>query len=223
MSFAKASTWFGDSAKTSVPSCCRSCLSQRATALSPSGHDAANAAAGKTATATRAAAISLVRRGRLLVVVAVGGVGRRCIRDLGQNLRLVRQRSAAVTGRLLALATLGADAHGLALLGLGRSDDLDVDLALAVVRPADIGLGDLDRGARLHLGPQHRVGERVLDVALDRAAQRPGTHGRVESLLDQEVLRVVREVERELALRHRLPDAPQEEIDDRLDLVLLEL
>src|ERR1700749_3525804 len=64
---------------------------------------------------------------------------------------------------------------------LGRDlarDEGDVHL---VARFAVLGAraADEDRRARLELPPQHVVGERILDVALDRAAQRPGTHRRV--------------------------------------------
>ena len=58
--------------------------------------------------------------------------------------------------------------------------------------------GRSTRGHRA--GLQHLVGERVLDVALDRAAQRPGAHGRVPALVDQQLLGVLREVELQLVL-----------------------
>src|SRR3954451_18714096 len=207
MSFARASTWLGDRPNTSVPSCFRSCLSQRAVALAPSGHDDANATDGRRrAAAPRAAAALFLRI-----------LSRGYVRHVRKHFRLVGQLG------LRLIAALSADADGLALLRLRRSDDLDVDLAFAVVRPTDIGLRHLDGRTGLHLGPQHRIGERVLDVALDRATQRPRTHRRIEALLDQEVLRVVVEVERQLALRHRLPDPPQQQVDDLLDLVLLQL
>src|SRR5919201_3262114 len=63
-------------------------------------------------------------------------------------------------------------------------DDRDVDLVLVLAV-------DEDRRARLELAAEHEVGEGILDVALDRAAQRPGAHRRVVALLDQQLLRLV--------------------------------
>ena len=70
---------------------------------------------------------------------------------------------------------------------------------------------------------QHLVGERVLDVALDRAAERAGAHGGVPALFDQQVLGLVGEVERQLALRERLADPLEQQLDDGGDLLLGEL
>src|SRR4051794_20047315 len=115
------------------------------------------------------------------------------------------------------VAAAGADADRLGLL-LGR-DDLERDLGLlALGRPADH-----HRAAGHELGAQDEVGQRVLDVALDRAAQRPGAHRRVPPLVDQQVLGILGELELELTLGQGLPDAAQEQLDDRLDLVLLQL
>src|SRR5439155_13612274 len=68
-------------------------------------------------------------------------------------------------GKLLASPALGADAdRRLLLLGL---DDRQAHLAVL------LGGGvDYDGRAGRDLFAQHEVGERVLDVALDRAAQR---------------------------------------------------
>src|SRR5205823_1784642 len=120
MSLARASTWLGDSANTSVPSCARSFPLQRAIALSPNGH-AASAADGNSAAATRAAAALF------LVVFSWGRV-----RHVREDLRLIWElRLRLITAA--AVAALGSHPHGLALLRLRRSDDLDVDLARAVV------------------------------------------------------------------------------------------
>src|SRR5690348_10526042 len=57
-------------------------------------------------------------------------------------------------------------------------DDGHVDLV-------GVGLArDEDRRARLERAAQDEVGQRVLDHALDRAAQRPGAHRGVVALLD---------------------------------------
>src|SRR5258706_13528816 len=64
----------------------------------------------------------------------------------------------------------------------GDHRDVDLFARLSVlVRLA----GDEDRRARLELAAEHVVGERILDVALDRAAQRPGAHRRVVALVDE--------------------------------------
>ena len=70
---------------------------------------------------------------------------------------------------------------------------------------------------------EDEVGERILDAALDRAAQRPGAHRRVVALLDEQLLRVVGELDRRLVLRHLLAQALEQEVDDLRDLLLREL
>src|SRR4051794_22361028 len=130
--------------------------------------------------------------------------------------RWLVQRPGVVHRLALALlAAADADRRGL----LGRLDDRELDLFLGA-------LGrrlDQDGRARRELGPQDEVGQRVLDVALDRPAQRAGAHRGVPALLDQEVLRRLGEVQLELALGQRGPDATQQEVHDRLDLFLGEL
>src|SRR3954463_12229633 len=128
--------------------------------------------------------------------------------------RLV-ERAAVVLALLpLAVATAHADRRGRLRLSGGKEDVAVVAL-----------LRDLDhhRPARHELALEHEVGQRVLDVALDGPAQRTGAHGRVPALLDEEVLGALRELELQVALRERRADAPQEEVDDPLDLVLGEL
>src|SRR4051794_12840849 len=137
----------------------------------------------------------------------LGLLARRAVRRVGLGRR---GRGLVLRGLLLA----GAHARG--DLGL---DDRQRHLGIVALG----GAVHHDRAARRQLRPQDEVRERVLDVALDRPAQRPGAHGRVPALVDQEVLGVLAELELELALRQRRADAAQEELDDRLDLVLLEL
>ena len=84
-------------------------------------------------------------------------------------------------------AAFGADADRRLLLL--RLDDRQAHLALVVA----LGRGvDDDGRARRELLAQHEVGERVLDVALDRAAQRARAHRRVPALLDEQVLGLAR-------------------------------
>src|SRR5690242_21046625 len=69
---------------------------------------------------------------------------------------------------------------------LGRDfarDDGHVDL-LGVALASDE-----DRRARFERAAEDEVGERIFDHALDRAAQRPGAHGGVVALLDEQLLR----------------------------------
>src|SRR4051812_775423 len=129
-----------------------------------------------------------------------------------------RARRDRLAGRLVAAVLLAAGAadrgrHLLRLLHRQRH------LGVRAVRCAL----DHDGRARRELGPQHEVGQRVLDVALDRPAKRAGAHRWVPALLDEQVLGVLGELELQFALRQRLADAAQEELDDRLDLLLLQL
>src|SRR4029453_7663784 len=137
-----------------------------------------------------------------LLLLGVGG-GRRRRLLLG---------SVAVAGLLLPPATPGSGD----LLWL---DDRQVDLGVLAVGRAL----DHDGRARRELGLEDEVGQRVLDVALDRPAQRARSHRGVPALVDEQVLRVLRELELQLALGQRLADAAQEELHDGLDLVLREL
>src|SRR4051794_28260086 len=133
--------------------------------------------------------------------------------------RSVRSRRHVVH-LLLGLAT-AVRAHGdrlgcRSLLGL---DDLERDLGIRALG----GLVHDNRGARCELGPEDEVRQRILDVALDRPAKRAGAHRRIPALLDQEVLGLLGEIELELALGERLADAAEQQLHDRLDLVLLQL
>src|SRR5215212_7825112 len=85
-------------------------------------------------------------------------------------------------GALLAGVALRShpDRLALALLGL---DDRDRHVLLVLLR----GLADLDGRAGGHRLREHLVGERVLDVALDRPAQRARAHRGIPALLDEEV------------------------------------
>src|SRR5262245_6300338 len=120
---------------------------------------------------------------------------------------------AALGGRLL-----GRHRDLVHVLGRGARDDLDLDLVVRVAL-----LVDEDRRAGRDLAPEHEVGERVLDVALDRAAQRPGAHRRVVALLDEQVLRLFREGHVRGVLAHLVAQPLHEQVDDRLDLFLRQL
>ena len=102
--------------------------------------------------------------------------------------------------------------------GGAAGDDRDVDLVLGLALAVD-----QDRRAGLELAAEHEVGERILDEALDRAAQRAGAHRRVVALLDQQLLRLLGELDAGLVLAHLLAQALQHQVDDRLDLVLRQL
>jgi hypothetical protein len=97
----------------------------------------------------------------------------------------------------------------------GRND-LDVDLFLVLAL-------DDDRRARLHRAAENEVGERVLDQALDRAAQWPGAHRRVVALLDEHFFGLGGQLDRHLVLGHLHAQAVHEQVDDLQDLVLREL
>src|SRR4051794_37280274 len=132
--------------------------------------------------------------------------------------RLVQRAARLVRVRL----ALGPDAdRRLDLLGL---DDRELhEPLLDAVLDRLVPLVDQDGRAGRELRPQDEVRERVLDVALDRAAQRPGAHGRVPALVRQQILGLLGELELQLPLGHRLPHAADEQVDDDLDLVLREL
>src|SRR5207302_4102035 len=99
-----------------------------------------------------------------------------------------------VAARLFPVAVGGRDRllgrHGHLLGRYLARDERDVDLVagLAVFGPR---AADEDRGAGLELASEHEVGQRILDEALDRAAQRPGAHRRVVALVDEQLLRLV--------------------------------
>jgi AcrR family transcriptional regulator len=115
------------------------------------------------------------------------------------RLRCSRRKSFALFRRL---RLFGRDGH---LLGRDLARD-EGDVHLVARRAVLVRLArDEDRRARLELAAEHVVGERVLDVALDRAAQRPGAHCRVVTLVDEQLLRLVGELDRDVVLRHLLP------------------
>src|SRR5919204_265428 len=105
-----------------------------------------------------------------------------------------------VLGRRVA-RLLGRDRH-LLRRDLAR-DDRDVHLVLVLAI-------DKDRGARLELAAEHEVGERVLDIALDRPAQRTRAHRRVVALLYEQGHGVLLHVLRHVHLDHRVLVAEQE-------------
>src|SRR3954447_13724427 len=113
----------------------------------------------------------------------------------GLRLRLVAGAVGAVSLGLAAAVLLRSDADLLALrlrfaLRLLRGDDLQAERFVLLV--AGGVAADHHRRAWSHLAPaQDFVGERVLDVALDRPAQRAGAHRRVPALVDQQVLGLV--------------------------------
>src|ERR1035441_2668274 len=114
-------------------------------------------------------------------------------------------------------AAFGAPPAGrLLLLGV---DDRETHLALLLA----LGRVDHDGRAGGQLLAQDEVGERVLDVALDRPTQWAGAHGGVPALFDQQVLGGLGQLELQLALGHRLADAQEQQLDDLLDLLLLQL
>src|SRR5947209_19492448 len=139
--------------------------------------------ASVTGVALRRGSVAVWRLGLLLA----GSLGRRRgVRDVRQHLRVVRQVVAVPGWQLLGVA-LRADADGLALALRRRDGDLDLGLLAVLVLAVD-----LDGRAGLHVArAQHLVGERILDVALDRTAERTGSHRGIPTLLDQQVARVV--------------------------------
>src|SRR5919106_4021292 len=98
-------------------------------------------------------------------------------------------RGAVARGSVVAL--LGADADGLGLLlrPLARLDQLQLQGALLVA--IRIAVDQHRRPGDDLAVPQDLVGQRVLDVALDRAAQRTGAHRGVEALVGEELLRLL--------------------------------
>src|SRR4051794_35634448 len=142
----------------------------------------------------------------------------RSVSLLGVGLRHRRGVEGALVGLALGL---GVAAHGhRLLLALGGLRDLQQHVAVVTLRGALDQHGPALLGERLL---EDEVRQRVLDVALDRAAQRPGAHGRVPALLDQEVLRRLLELQLQLALGQRGADAQEQQVDDLLDLDLREL
>src|SRR5829696_7140011 len=147
----------------------------------------------------------------------------RSVRHVRQDLGFVGQVRGGVRVRvrrrpLLAGVALRSHAHGLAR-ALLRLHDLDDHVALVVLRR----LADLDGRPGRHRLREHLVRERILDVALDRPAQRARAHRRIPALLHEEVRGGAGEVERQLALGQRLADPLEQQLDDLGDLLLGEL
>src|ERR1700733_1220514 len=98
------------------------------------------------------------------------------------ELRYVDVGLALAVSDVLATGSFSADANRrLLLLGL---DDRQALLALVIA----LGRVDHDGCARHQLLAQHEVCKRILDVALDRAAQRPCAHCRIPALVDEQIL-----------------------------------
>src|SRR4030095_5857657 len=111
----------------------------------------------------------------------------------------------------------GTDGFFLFLLLAARFGGTGIlELGLVAVSPDHAG------GGPPELATQHLLGERIFDVALDRPLERPGPEGRVEALLDQEVLRLRAQIERDVVLLEPLPDLIQEDVDDLDHLLLAE-
>jgi hypothetical protein len=97
---------------------------------------------------------------------------------------------------------------------LGRDlarDDRHVDLVgLALARHED-------RGARLDDPPSTKSASGS-SITLDRTAQRPRAHRQVVTLVDEQLLRFVRQLDRDIVDRHLLLHALHLDVDDRQDL-----
>src|SRR5690606_41254585 len=78
------------------------------------------------------------------------------------------------------------------------------------------------RVPRLELAAQDAPGQRILDVALDRALERPGAELRVPAHFREHVLGRFGDDEAELALREELGELGELDIDDTPELVALE-
>src|SRR5438105_3948374 len=128
-----------------------------------------------------------------------------------------RRTSGALLGGV-ARGGLGlrGSADGGRLRGRHGRDHLDVDLFLVLAL-------DDDRRARRHRAAEDEVGERILDQALDRTAQRPGAHRRVVALLDEHFLRLQGQLDRHLVLGELHAQAVEHQVDDLEDLLLREL
>ena len=75
----------------------------------------------------------------------------------------------------------GHDFLGLGLFGLFDLFAFELQVLLVL----DV---DLDEVLALELAGEHRLGERVLDVVLDRPTQRPSAELRIVAFVDQEFL-----------------------------------
>src|SRR3954470_8484132 len=128
--------------------------------------------------------------------------------------------SLGLRGRAL-LVTLGAregDRRGVGQvdrLGLATEREL-----LVRVLALDVHHDDLTRG---QLAVEDLLAQRVLDLALDGPAQRPGTQDRVEAAVGQQLLGGRRHLERHVLVRQLALHAGEHEVDDPDDLVLAQL
>src|SRR4029079_18709063 len=78
---------------------------------------------------------------------------------------------------------------------------------------------DNDGFARVEFLPQDLLGQRVLDEALDRTAQRPGAERGVVTLLRQHELGVVGELEAEALRVELVAESLDQQVDDLGDLL----
>src|SRR6266545_5021781 len=92
----------------------------------------------------------------------------------------------------------------------------DLDLAEGEIARFDI---HLDPGAFPELPAHDRLGERILDVLLDRPPQLARPVGRVVSPLDEQVHRRPRGLELDALVRQLLVDAIDHELHDRRDVL----
>jgi hypothetical protein len=84
----------------------------------------------------------------------------------------------------------------------------------------DVHHDDLTGG---QLAVEDLLRQRVLDLALDGPAQRPGTQHRVEPAVRQQLLGVLRDLQRHVLVRQLALHAGDHEVDDLDDLVLGQL
>ena len=85
--------------------------------------------------------------------------------------------------------------------------------------PSPVGVDHHDlTGAQL--AEEDLLREHVLDLALDRAAQRPGTQDRVVAPLGEQVLGRAGELDAHVLVAQPLVELGDHQVDDRDDLVL---
>src|SRR5690606_7631867 len=119
---------------------------------------------------------------------------------------VVAKRSAGAAGALRGAALAGGDQ--LALRLAGARVQVQLLLAALLLDP------DGDRLLAQEAAAQQLLGERVLQVVLDRPAQRPRPELQAGPLLDQEVLRLVGHHQRQALLLQPLAHLRQFDVDD---------
>ena len=137
---------------------------------------------------------------------------------LAASASLRPSRGRLLGGRSLPAACVGTSSLAALPSSACTGSSSASDSSFRPVSPLFLGLdGDAHRAALLQLAEQHLVGQRLLDVLLDDAAERPRAHALVIALLGQPGDRFRRQVEGDAALGKLRLELHDELLHDLVD------